>query len=168
MIFLHGFGWHIGCEVWVSLALGPLNHCLHHLPHLIVTCFGLAFLGWVVHRCHTLLHFYPSLFLHFLLHPFIICLIPFRLLLSSLNVVSLYERRVLWCTSPIIWRYSFGCRLSHLAHMILWYLALHTGVWHLVIGYLGLCFPSFHSPFWLLPKKCYFTPLSHYVLSTFV
>ena len=37
--------------------------------------------------------------------------------------------------------------MSHLAHMILWYLALHTGVWNLVIGYLGLCFPSFHSPF---------------------
>ena len=131
----------------MSLAHGPLDHCLHHLPHLTLTCFGLAFLGWVVHRCHILLHFYPSLFLHFLLHPFIICLIPFYFLLSSSNVVSLYERRVLWCTSPIVWRYSFGYRLSHLAHMILWYLALRTGVWHLVIGHLCLCFPSFHSPF---------------------
>ena len=112
-----------------------------------MTCFGLAFLGWVVHHCHTLLHFYPSLFLYFLLHPFIICLILFCLLLSPSNVVSLYERWVLWCTSPIVWRYSFGCRLSHLAHMILWYLALCTRVWHLVIGYLGLSFPSFHSPF---------------------
>ena len=125
-ILLHGSRWHIGSEVWVSLALGPLDHCLHHLSHLIVTCFDLEFLGWVVHRCHTLLHFYPSLFLHFLLHPFIICLIPFHLLLSSSNVVSLYERRV-WCTSPIVWHYSFGCRLSHLAHMILWHLELRTG-----------------------------------------
>ena len=100
--------------------------------------------------CSSLSHiatFLSSLFLHFLLHPFIICLIPFHLLLSSSNVVSLYERWVLWCTSPIVWRYSFGCRLSHLTHMILWYLALCTGVWHLVIGYLGLCFPSFHSLF---------------------
>ena len=121
-----------------------------------MTCFGLALLGWVVHHCHTLPHFYPNLFLHFLLHPFIICLIPFCLLLSSSNVVSLYEWRVLWCTSPIIRCYSFGCRLSHLAHMILWYLALRIGVWHLVIGYLGLCFPSFHSPF---------TPSLHYDLS---
>ena len=40
--------------------------------------------------------------------------------------------------------------------MILWYLALHTGVWHLVIGYLGLCVPSFHSPV---------TPGLHYGLS---
>ena len=94
-ILLHGSRWHIGSEVWVSLALGPLDHCLHHLPHLTMTCFGLVFLGWVVQRCHTLPHFYPSLFVHFLLHPFIIFLIPSRLLLSSSNAFSLYEQRVL-------------------------------------------------------------------------
>ena len=91
----HGFGWHIGSEVWVSFALGSLDHHLYHYSRHTVTCFDLAFMGWVAHHYHTLLHFYPNFIIHFLLHPFIICLIPSRLLLSSSNVVSLYEQRVL-------------------------------------------------------------------------
>ena len=76
-----------------------------------MTCFDLAFLGWVVRRCHILLYLYPSLFLHFLLHPFIIHLIPFSVLLSSSIVVSLHERWVLWCMSPIVC-FLFGCRVE--------------------------------------------------------
>ena len=71
-----------------------------------------------------------------------------------------------WCTSPIVWRYSFGCRLSHLAHMILWYLALHTRVWHLVIGYLA--FVSHHfihlSPLAYITVRVVRPPWGHEIL----
>ena len=33
--FLHGFGRHIGSEVWVSFALGPLGRYPYHHSHLI-------------------------------------------------------------------------------------------------------------------------------------
>ena len=112
-----------------------------------MTCFDLAFLGWVVRRCHILLYLYPSWFLHFLLHPFIIHLIPFRLLLSSSIVVSLHERWVLWCVSPIVC-FLFGCRVeSPCSHGSAIFDIAHTGVWHYLLGDLGLCFLSFHSPF---------------------
>ena len=47
------------------LCTRPLDHYLHYHSNLIVTCFDLAFLGQVVHRCHTLPPLYPSFFLHF-------------------------------------------------------------------------------------------------------
>ena len=139
--FLCGSGWHLGSEVWVSFALGLLDHYLHHHSNNIVTCFDLAFLEWVVRHCHTLLHLYPNLFLYFPLYPFIICLIPLHLQLPSSIVVSLHERRILWCTSPVVWHYSFWCRLSHL---LTWF----CDIWHcthrglaLSMGRFGPLFP---------------------------
>ena len=133
--FLHGFGKHIGSEVWVSFTLGSLDHYLYHHSRHTVTCFDLAFMGWVVRHYHTLLHFYPSLFLHFLLHPFIISLILFRLLLPLSIVVSLHERRVLWCTSPVIGHCSFGCRVeSPYSHGPPIFDIAHTEAWHYLLG----------------------------------
>ena len=133
--FLHGSGRHIGSEVWVSFALGSLDHYLYHHSCHIVTCFDLAFMGWVFRLYHTLLHFYPSLFLHFLLHSFIICLIPFHLLLPSSIVVLLYEWRVLWCTSPIVRHCSFGCRIeSPYSHGPPIFDIAHTEAWHYLLG----------------------------------
>ena len=147
----HGSGWHIGSEVWVSFALGLLDHYLHHRSHHIVTCFDLAFLRWVVRHCHTLLHLFPNLFLHFPILSFIIRLIPLHLQLPSLIIVSLHERWVLWCMSPIVWcfyLFIFGYRVeSPHSHGSTTFDIAHTGVWHYLLGDLGHCFPSFHSPF---------------------
>ena len=152
--FFHGSGRHIRSEVWVSFALGSLDHYLYHHSRHTVTCFDLAFMWWVVRHYHTLLHFYPSLFHHFLLHPFIIRLIPFCLLLPSSIVVSLHEQLVLWCTSPVVGQCSFGCRVeSPYSHSPPIFDIAHTEAWHYLLGNLGLCFPSFHSPF---------TPSLHY------
>ena len=133
--FLHGSGRHIGSEVWVSFALGSLDHHLYHYSRHTVTCFDLAFMGWVAHHYHTLLHFYPSLFLHFLLHPFIIRLILFHLLLPSSIVVSLHERHVLWCTSPVVGNCSFGCRIeSPYSHGPPIFDITHIEAWHYLLG----------------------------------
>ena len=149
-----GSGWHIGSEVWVSFALGFLDHYLHHNSHHIVTCFDLPFLRWVVLHCHTLLHLFPSLFLHFLyLHS---------LFVSSLFIFS-YPRR---SSSRFMNDEFFGaCHLlfdvflfrymveSPHSHGSAIFDITHTGVWHYLFGDLGLCFPSFHS---------HFTPGLHY------
>ena len=44
-LFLHGSGRYVGSEDWVSLALGSLDHYLHHHSHPIVACFDLSLLG---------------------------------------------------------------------------------------------------------------------------
>ena len=89
---------------------------------------------WVVPHYHTLLHFYPNLFHHFLLHPVIICLIPFLLLLPSSIVVSFQERRVLWCTSLVIGHFSFGCRIeSPYSHGPPIFDIAHTEAWHYLL-----------------------------------
>ena len=123
----HGSRWHIGSEVWVSFVLGFLDHYLHHHSHHIVTCFDLPFLRWVVRHCHTLLHLFPNLFLHFL------CL--HSLFVSSLFIFSYPPRS----SSRFMNDECFGaCHLlfdlfiyldtwlSHLTHMVLWYLTLRT------------------------------------------
>ena len=86
--------------------------------------------------------------------PFIICLIPLHLQLPSPIVVSLHEQWVLWCASPVVWCYSFGYRVkSPCSHGFAIFDIAHIGVWHYLLGDLGLCFPSFHS---------HFTPGLHY------
>ena len=116
---LHGSGRHIGSEVWVSFALGPLGRYPYHHSHLMVTCLDLASSGLVVRQHHTLLHLYPTLFPYFFY-------IPLHFLLSSSIVVSLHERRVFWSTSPFAWHCSLMCWSSRFTHMILRHLALST------------------------------------------
>ena len=100
-----------------------------------MTCFDLAFMGWVIRHYHTLLHFYPRLFLHFLLHQLIICLICFHLLLPSLIVVSLHERCVLWCTSPVVRHCSFGWRVEPpYSHGPPIFDIVHTEAWHYLLS----------------------------------
>ena len=43
--FMHGSRRYIGSEDWVSLALGSLDHYLHHYSRPIVACFDLSLLG---------------------------------------------------------------------------------------------------------------------------
>ena len=128
--FFHGSGRHIGSEVWVSFALGSSDYYLYHHSRHTMTCFDLAFMGWVVRHYHTLLHFYTSLFLYFLLNTFIIRLIPFHFLLPSSIVVLLHERRVLWCTSPIV-----GCKVeSPYSHGPPIFDIAYTKAWHYLMG----------------------------------
>ena len=73
--------------------------------------------------------------------------IHFHFLLSSSIVVSLHERSVFWCTSPVAWHCSLMCWSSCFVHMILRHLALRTQGFGIIYWIFRLCFPSFHSPF---------------------
>ena len=80
-------------------------------------------------------YFYPNPFLHFLLHPFIIRLITVCLLLPLSIVVSLHERCVFWCTSPIIGHCSFRCKVeSPYSHGPSIFDIAHTKASHYLLG----------------------------------
>ena len=133
--FLHGSKRHIGSEVFVSFALGPLDCHPYHHSHLISDLLQFDILGMSVRHCHILLHLYPNLFLNFLLHIFIIFRIPFHFLLSSSIFISLHERQLLWCTSPVIGHCSCRYRIeSPCSHDSPIFDIVHTGVWHYLLG----------------------------------
>ena len=121
--FLHGSKRHIGSEFFVSFALGPLDCHPYHHSHLISDLLQFGILGMSVRHCHILLHLYPSLFLNFLLHLFIIFRIPFHFLLSSSRFMN---DNFFGVHHPLLDIVHVDIELSHLAHTILRYLTLCT------------------------------------------
>ena len=136
--FLHGYRRHIGSEEWVSLALGPLDHYLHHHSRPIVAYFDLSLLGWVVHRYHTLSHFlsllfslFSSVLLHHSFYPF------------SFSSTLVDHHFASWTACPLEFiNLSFG--IVHLYVGWVTRLARSSDIWHcalrglvLSFGYLG-------------------------------
>ena len=131
--FLHGSGRHVRSEEWVSLALGRLDHYLHHHSRPIVACFDLSLLEWVVRCYHTLTLSIPIVFTIFfcILSSFVLSLFVF-----------FYPRRSSFCflngMSSSIYNLSFG--IIHL--YVGWIIGLTQffDIWHCALRGLVLSF----------------------------
>ena len=148
--FLHGSERHFGSVVWVSFELGQLDRYPYHHSHFIIDLprFGIlgmsgsssSLIATLVSHLVSLLSS-TSLFIFFYPHQLSSCFmndVSFDVHHLLLGIVHLCVGRVALLT---LFSYILHCT--------------HRGL-TLSIGYLGLCFSSFHSPF---------TPSLHYDLS---